>query len=222
MKVVILCAGLHGKVLAEIIRTEGRDEVVGYLDDNPGLMRTSRGGLPVIGPLTMLGELAARREVEAAVIGLGNLELLDVRRQLFETIRRAGLKPLRVIHSSAVVSHSAECGDGLFLGPQTVVHVDSRLGENVCIYTGSTIDHDNLIGDHVFIGPGVHTAGQVAIGAGAYLGPGSVIGSGCIVGESSIIGAGSVVVRSIPSGVVAYGVPAKVRGTVHDWAMGKR
>lgn len=222
MKVIILCAGFHGKVLAETIRACGRDELVAYLDDDARLTGTIRGGLPVLGPISLLEAIAGRGEVDAAVIGLGNLEQLGIRRQIFEASRKIGLKLLQVIHPSAVVSSSAQCGDGVFLAPCSVVHVDSRIGQNVCVYTGSTIDHDNLIGDHVFIGPGVHTAGQVTIGAGAYLGPGTIVASGCTIGENSIIGAGSVVVRNIPSNVIAHGAPAQIRGSVDDWRLRKK
>jgi acetyltransferase EpsM len=124
---------------------------------------------------------------------------------------------VRVVHPTAFLSPSTQGGDGLFLGPLAVVHSNCRLGKNVSIYSGSTIDHDNSIGDHVFIGPGVHTAGQVRIGPCAYVGPGVVVGSGRIIGKNSILGAGAVVIEDIPDDVVAFGVPARVKQSIDEW-----
>jgi acetyltransferase-like isoleucine patch superfamily enzyme len=91
------------------------------------------------------------------------------------------------------------------------------LGDDVTIYTGSTIDHDNVVGDHVFISPGVHTAGQVHIESGAYIGPGAVIGSQCRIGAGSIVGAGAVVIADVPPGCLVAGVPARTLKSVEEW-----
>lgn len=50
----------------------------------------------------------------------------------------------------------------------------------------------------------------VRIGNNVWIGEGSVIQMGVCVGEGSIVTANSVVVKSIPSGVMVGGVPAKV------------
>jgi acetyltransferase-like isoleucine patch superfamily enzyme len=49
---------------------------------------------------------------------------------------------------------------------------------------------------------------------GARVGSGSVVLAGVTVGEESLVGAGSVVTRDVPAGMVAYGVPARVRRPV--------
>jgi acetyltransferase-like isoleucine patch superfamily enzyme len=50
----------------------------------------------------------------------------------------------------------------------------------------------------------------VSIGRHVWIGVGSIILKGARIGDNSIIGAGSVVTGSIPSNVVAAGVPAKI------------
>ncbi len=83
-------------------------------------------------------------------------------------------------------------------------------------------------GDHVFIGPnvGIYTACHplesdrrneciewaepVTIGHNVWIGGGVTILPGVSIGDNCVIGAGSVVSRSIPSGSVAVGNPARV------------
>jgi acetyltransferase-like isoleucine patch superfamily enzyme/broad specificity phosphatase PhoE len=51
----------------------------------------------------------------------------------------------------------------------------------------------------------------IRIGANVWIGAGCIILDGVDIGDNSVIGAGSLVSNSIPSGVVAFGSPAKVR-----------
>ena len=83
-------------------------------------------------------------------------------------------------------------------------------------------------GDNVFIGPnccfttaehaidpkmrkaGVEIAKPIKIGNNVWIGAGCTILAGVEVGDNTVIGAGSVVTKSIPSNVVAVGIPCKV------------
>jgi sugar O-acyltransferase (sialic acid O-acetyltransferase NeuD family) len=216
-RTIILCAGYHSHVVTEILRLRDECEVVGMLDDNSGLHSTFRNGLPILGSLSLLQELKDTDRVNSAALGLGNLSLLRRRIEIYQEARNLGIKMIEVIHPTAFISPTAMCGLGLFLGPHVVIHTGTKLGENIVVYTGSTIDHDSEIGDHVFISPGVHTAGQVKIERGVYIGPGAIICSGCVIGEESVIGAGAVVKNDIPCGKLAFGVPARVQKSVEEW-----
>ena len=78
------------------------------------------------------------------------------------------------------------------------------------INTGSQVNHDNIIENHVYIASGVVLSGGIKIGENTLLDDGVIITLGCSVGENSLIGAGGVVTKNIPAGVVAYGNPCKV------------
>lgn len=83
-------------------------------------------------------------------------------------------------------------------------------------------------GDNVFIAPnccfttaehaidpemrkaGVEIAKPITVGNNVWIGAGSTVLAGVEIGDNAVIGAGSVVKKSIPSGVVAVGVPCKV------------
>ena len=71
MDVVIVGAGGHGKVVLDILRTEGKHKVVGFVDADLSLAGTNVGGLSVIGPANMLPKLR-QQKVRGAIIAIGD------------------------------------------------------------------------------------------------------------------------------------------------------
>ncbi len=57
---------------------------------------------------------------------------------------------------------------------------------------------------------GVEIAKPITVGNNVWIGAGSTILAGVTIGDNTVIGAGSVVTKSIPSNVVAVGVPCRV------------
>lgn len=91
------------------------------------------------------------------------------------------------------------------------------------------IDGGNItFGDHVFIAPnccfttaehaidaeqrnqGLEVALPITVGNNVWIGAGVTVLGGVTIGDNTVIGAGSVVTKSIPSGVIAVGVPCRV------------
>lgn len=95
---------------------------------------------------------------------------------------------------------------------------------NLVITDGARV----TFGDHVFIAPnccfttaehpidpeqrraGLEIAGPISVGNDVWIGAHTTVLAGVTIGDGSVIGAGSVVTRSIPAGVVAFGVPCRV------------
>ena len=218
--VVILGAGYHAKLAIEYLRMNGQ-RILAVLDDDPAKHGTRVKEVPVAGPMSLLPDIGRRGDVTGVTLGFGNVRLRKKRIEAYEWVRGLGLELVSIVHSTAFVSPSAVLAQGLFVGPLALVNVDTRVGENVAIYSGSTIDHDNVISDHVFIGPGVHTAGRVQLDAGAYVGPGAIVGSECRIGAGAIVGAGAVVLEDVPAGWMAAGVPARKLKSVAEWEQEK-
>lgn len=74
-----------------------------------------------------------------------------------------------------------------------------QIGSHCAIYSISTIDGKE---------------GQVALKKNCKIGSHSVIMPGVTIGENSVIGACSFVNKDIPADVIAFGVPAKVKGEI--------
>ena len=65
--------------------------------------------------------------------------------------------------------------------------------------------------------PSFDVFGKIAIEDWAYIGAGSQIMPGVTIGMGSMVAAGSIVTKSVPSGVVVAGVPAKIVCKVEDY-----
>jgi acetyltransferase-like isoleucine patch superfamily enzyme len=113
-------------------------------------------------------------------------------------------------------SLGARIGGDVFLGADVYVEADFAplltIEDGVVLARGVTILlHDSALNNAR--GEPLKFGG-VALRARCYLGANATVLCGVEVGAGAIVGAGSVVTHDVPAGAVAYGNPARVRGTV--------
>ena len=207
MRVVIIGAGGHGQVLADIlIRMQEQDcqvQPVGYLDDNLAMRGENFLGLPVFGSIEHLPRVSH----DAIIIGIGDNQR---RAQIFDLMRTQNENVMNAIHPSAVIGSDVRLGKGIAICASVVVNTVSDLGDNVILNTSCSVGHHCQINSHAHIAPGVRLGGNVRIGTGAFVGIASAVIPGCRVGDWAVVGAGSSVIKDIPDRTTAFGVPAKV------------
>jgi sugar O-acyltransferase (sialic acid O-acetyltransferase NeuD family) len=206
MKVLIVGAGGHGQVVADILlcahRAGGIAVPVGYLDDAPGLQGQTRLGLPVLGSLEQIGEIPH----DDVILAIGDN---CARKSLYEHLEGRGERFATAIHPRSVIASDVQIGPGSMVCAGVVVNPGSVVGANVILNTGCTVDHHNRIGDHVHIAPGAHLGGDVGIGEGTLVGIGATVMPQRRVGDWSVVGAGALVHVDLPDRVVAVGTPAR-------------
>jgi sugar O-acyltransferase (sialic acid O-acetyltransferase NeuD family) len=140
------------------------------------------------------------------------------RQQIVERLGSFGMAGFaRLIHPRAWIGEGVNLGVGTVVFAGTMITTDVELGAHVHVNLSSTISHDTRIGPFSTLSPGVNIAGGVTIGARVQIGTGASIIPRVEVGDDCVIGAGAVVIRSIPAGVTAAGVPARV---LHSRAIG--
>jgi sugar O-acyltransferase (sialic acid O-acetyltransferase NeuD family) len=115
-----------------------------------------------------------------------------------------------VIHPTNAIANTVKLNKGIVAGPGLSIAPFTIIESFVSINRNVSIGHHTRIGKNTTINPGVNIAGIVNIGENVLIGMGSNIIDRITVGDNTIIGAGSLVNKSLPSNVLAYGVPAKV------------
>lgn len=207
---VILGARQHAKVVFALLREAyaGEWNVLGFLDDDPRLQGSELLGVPVLGPVEMLRDLVARKEVQGALVGV-SCGHMPSRARLFEKIQEFGLEAPSVISPDACIHPTASVGAGTVICSGAVVNAFATVGSNCVLYSNGTVEHECVLEDNVYIGPGVNFCADVHVGAGTFIGTGANVICERI-GKDVIIGAGAAVVKNVPDGVVAAGVPARI------------
>ena len=203
-KIVLIGAGSQGRVTLDILDSCGY-EVIGFLDDNESLWGNYVNGKKVLGGLADAQKIL--RDECKFIISVGNNYL---REKIFERLKLDLSLYKNAIHSSSVVLKSVSKGNGNMIFANTFIGTDSTIGNHVIVNNGVTIEHDCQIKDFVTISPGCCMGGRVVILEGAFLSVGVTLSPRVTIGANSRIGSGSVVVDDIPSGVLAYGAPARI------------
>ncbi len=199
-KVIIIGAGGHAKVIADIVIKSG-DELVGFLDDDEKLQnQVVFDNKKVIGKSS---DSALYKEC-SFIIGIGNNE---TRKSISE---KYNLNWYTAIHPSALIGTDVKIEEGTAVMAGVVINTGTRIGKHCIINTSTSIDHDNIIGDYVHISPGAHLAGTVHVGELTWICIGTTIINNINILDRNIIGAGSVVTKNIEESNAKYvGIPAR-------------
>jgi len=208
MRVLVVGAGGHGRVVADVVHEAGLATELAFVDDrHPALSQS--GPWPVVGTIAALPGL--RDRYDAFALGIGSWQ---ARSHVWQVLNGLGVRVLTAVHPRATVSRHARLGEGTVVCAGAVVVIGAELGRGCIVNSGATVDHDCRLADWVHVCPGAHLSGDVHVGQGSWIGAGSVVRQGIRIGEGVTLGVGAACVRDLPAGVVAVGVPA--RAMRHD------
>ena len=196
--VIIIGAGGHGKVVADIVLLSG-DKILGFLDDD--CSKKEFIGFPVLG---IVGEYSKYPDAEF-VVAIGNNK---ARRRKAEQI--AGSKLYTAVHPTSVISKiDTEIGEGTVVMPNAVVNAGTHIGKHCVVNSGAIMEHDDRIGDFSHISVGAKLGGMVNIGENCWIGIGANVRNVISVCDNAVIGCGACVVENITEAGTYVGIPAR-------------
>lgn len=189
---VIVGAGDHGQVVADVAQTAGR-QVLGHLDDDP-----SRPNL--------LADDDPRLEQAQFIVAIGDNA---IRLKVHERLLDEGRTLTNVIHPAAVISPAATLGRGVFVGPLAIVNTQATVHDAAILNSAAVVEHDCVVGRAAHLAPAAALAGRVEVGERALVGVGAKVLPGVALGQHCIVGAGAVAVTDVPDYTTVTGVPAR-------------
>ncbi|MBO5408675.1 MAG: acetyltransferase [Clostridia bacterium] len=196
--VIVIGAGGHAKVIADIVRKSG-DNLIGFLDDS------KQAGTEFFDAF-ILGNTDSYQEYiqKEFIIAIGNNA---IREQIAKKMQ--GVTFYTAIHPTAVIAEGVTIGEGTCVMANAVINADARVGKHCIINTASVIEHDNQISDYVHLSPVAALAGTVTVGERTHVGIGAKVKNNTDICADVMVGAGTVVVNSITEKGTYVGVPAR-------------
>lgn len=136
---LIIGAGGHGKVVAEIAEACGYENIA-FLDDN------SPEAIGKISDMVLF-----REQFSNAFVGIGNNQF---RNEIIKKLIEIGYYIPVLIHSTAYVSKSAAVSEGAIVEPLAIVNANAVVGIGCIVSVGSIVDHDTVLEACVHVNAG--------------------------------------------------------------------
>lgn len=197
---IILGGGGAGRTVAGALRRY-RDRLA-FMDDQ--VVEEEVNGIHVLGRLTERIHYSRAQYI----VAFGS-RYQRVRRAVFQQLKAEGYRFFNAVADEAYVDRHANLGVGIFIGAQCAVLPNAEIGDNCFVCVASTVDHDCVLGQGVYLSPGVHLSGAVVVEEGAFVGINAAVVPGVRIGACAVVGAGAVVLRDVAPGDVVAGVPAR-------------
>jgi len=211
-KLLIIGAGGHGKVCADVAKSMNKWDEIYFLDDR--YQEDDNSSKEIIG---LVSDFVNYTDSSDYFVAIGNNQNRKIILQKLKA-RRCTIATL--IHSSAIISERVKIGFGVVVMPAVVINADSTVGDGVILNTRCLIEHDNVIGNFSHISPSVSLAGTVKIGECCWIGIGTTIVNNISICSDSIIGAASLVLKDLLEPSTYVGCPARkisnIKRSLHE------
>lgn len=217
MKILIIGAGGHSKVIVDIIQNEQKYEIAGFIDNNLPIGHEVLG-YKVLGKKEEINTLINKHEIFGGVIAIGdNFIRSNIKKKITQLCNE--FKFINCIHPKSSIAFNVVMGEGNVVMAGAVINTSSEISNHCIFNTNCSIDHDNKIANFASIAPNAVTGGNVEVGEFSAIGIGATVKHNVSIGYNCIIGGGSLVNKDAKSNSVYYGIPAKF---IRNHELGKK
>lgn len=163
MRLIILGAGGHGRVVADLAEQTGKYDAIYFLDD-------ASDDKAVLGKCSDFEKFYTQDTEMYPAFGnnVGRIAWED-------KIVNAGIKLAKIIHPLAYVSPKAQIADGCVIMPYAVINTGTVLKKACIVNIGALVDHDCILEEGCHIAPGSIVKGENHLPKGTKIDSGEVI-----------------------------------------------
>lgn len=112
--------------------------------------------------------------------------------------------------TSQIIGDDVIIGEGSFIGANSILTTNIKLGKHTILNRGNHVGHDTIIGDYFSAMPGAIVSGNVNIGNCVYMGTNSSVREKINITNNVILGLNSGVVKDINIEGTYGGCPVKL------------
>jgi len=194
-KLIIIGAGGHAKSSLDVIHSEKKFRVVGFVD-NAYKQGDTFCSYKILGNDNDLDQLV--NLAKNAFIAIGQISNPDIRNNLYIRLRDIGFKLPSILSPNASISIDSFIHEGTIVMNGACVNSGAKIGSNCIINTGAIIEHDAIIGDNCHISTNAVVNGSCSVGNSSFIGSGSILRNNISIGSKCFVGMGSRVLKDLP------------------------
>ena len=206
-KIFIFGAGTAGREILQLIydindRTPTW-EVLGYVDNDPGLIGQKNDGYLVY----------KHEDLPVSKNYYGACGVMDpkLRRKIVNTeIKTKGYMLPTLIHPTTIKSSDFIAGPGSIILRRVHISFEVKIGECVYVTDNAVLGHHLRVGEYTSIMTSSTISGNCSIGQGCIIGSGVNLYQGVKVGNESIVGIGTTITRDVPDKTSVTDFPRKI------------
>lgn len=198
---IIIGAGGHGKVVADIALSMKTYRQIYFLDDD--CSKQLLKGTKLIGSIDKAVDF---RKTSDFIVALGEN---TQRKKIQMELEAKDYSMATLVHPRAVIGTDVYIDQGTVVMAGVVINSLSKIEKGCIINTGCYLDHNNKISAFTHISPGSNLAGTVNVGTECWLGIGCSISNNVSICSKTVVGAGAVVLKDISETGTYVGIPAR-------------
>ena len=196
-KVLVIGAGNGLAQVADILMHYPEYRIVGCVDDSEKYSGMEPFGVKLFGKVTEAKKLFKEKIIDCAIVAISSN--VSVRKEIFELVRSWGIPFINAIDPSARINRFSALGSGNVICSFVHIGTYTQLGDNNFVSAHCNIDHHNIWGSHITLGPGCHFSGRVQVSDCVKFATGIFVQNGIVIGQDTTIASGAMITASIPS-----------------------
>ena len=200
MKVVIFGTGNLAEVAYWYMTEDSDHEVCAFCLDGSYIEASDVLGLPVVAREDVVERYPP--DEFSVYVAVGDRKLNRLRAQLCEEFRGLGYGLASYVSSRILKTGPVAIGEHCFIQHGVVCQPNSRVGDDVILWSGAHVGRASEIGDHVYVSPNAAIGGGTTIGAYSFIGLNAAVRNDINVAEGCVVGAGAYVDSDTRAGEV--------------------